>query len=167
MDLHAITADDLRAMDRRRFEESVAVHEPRLLGRIGLMVRDPQDDLVQETLVRAWQSWSTLRPDQLGPWLDVVASRLALNEIRRRRRLPWTRLGDHDLPAQVTVDPDLWAALAELRRDRRSAASGSTGECGRGRSCPVGSGWVRYDLGHRRPMRAALGRGRLLAAPAA
>jgi RNA polymerase sigma-70 factor (ECF subfamily) len=121
MDLHASSADELRAIERLRFEECVATHEPRLLGRIGLMVRDPQEarDLVQETMVRAWQSWSTLRPDELGQWLDVVASRLALNEIRRRRRRPWSRLEGHELPADTTIDPDLWTALGELSRPER------------------------------------------------
>jgi len=121
MDLHAATADDLHAMERGRFEECVATHEPRLLGRIGLMVRDSQEarDLVQETMVRAWQVWPTLRPEEIGNWLDVVASRLALNEIRRRRRRPWSRLEEHELPADATIDPDLWTALGGLSRQER------------------------------------------------
>jgi len=48
-----------------------------------------------------------------------VAGRLAINEIRRRRRRPWVSLRDHDLPAEATVDPDLWKALARLSRPER------------------------------------------------
>ncbi len=121
MTLHASTTDEAQAIERRRFEACVAEHEARLLGRIGLMVRDPQEarDLVQETFIRAWRSWAGLRPAEIGHWLDAVAARLALNEIRRRRRRPWSRLEDHDLPAETTTDPDLWQALGVLSRPER------------------------------------------------
>ena len=43
--------------------------------------------------------------DELGHWLDGVASRLALNEIRRRRRRPWTRPSDHEgAAAEIRIE---------------------------------------------------------------
>jgi len=105
------------------FEAAVAAHYPRLLSRLALIVRDRDEarDLAQETFVRAWGSWSELRPDDLGGWLTVVGTRLALKELRRRRRHPWTRLFDaHELQARSTDDPELWDALAALRREERA-----------------------------------------------
>jgi RNA polymerase sigma-70 factor (ECF subfamily) len=121
MNLQASVSDSSMDLERARFEATVAEHEARLLGRVTLMVRDPQEarDLVQETFVRAWRAWPTLRPDELYRWLDVVAARLALNEIRRRRRRPWVDLEDHDLSADMTTDPDLWKALRSLSRSER------------------------------------------------
>lgn len=55
-------------------------------------------------------------------WLTVVGSRLAFNELRRRRRRPWSRLvAASSVEATATEDPELWAALGELRADERTA----------------------------------------------
>jgi RNA polymerase sigma-70 factor (ECF subfamily) len=45
------------------------------------------DDVVQETLLRAWNR-SPSGPAHLRAWLVTVTTRLALNELRRRRRHP-------------------------------------------------------------------------------
>ena len=50
------------------------------------------DDVVQETLLRAWGSLPASGPVYLRAWLVTVATRLALNELRRRRRHPVTPL---------------------------------------------------------------------------
>ena len=50
------------------------------------------DDVVQETLLRAWGSLPASGPVRLRAWLVTVATRLALNELRRRRRHPVTPL---------------------------------------------------------------------------
>lgn len=52
--------------------------------------RDIAEDLLQETLLRAWQHAATY-DRQRGPvrcWLLGIAHNLALNELRRRRRRP-------------------------------------------------------------------------------
>lgn len=120
-DAQLATAD---ATSDLAFEAAVAAHYPRLLSRLALIVRDRDEarDLAQETFVRAWGSWSELRPDDLGGWLTVVGTRLALKELRRRRRHPWARLFDaHELKARSTDDSGLWDALAALRREERAA----------------------------------------------
>lgn len=64
-----------------------AVHA--LLVRI-LRDRDVAEDLLQETLLRAWQHAESF-DRQRGPvrcWLLGIAHHLALNELRRRRRRP-------------------------------------------------------------------------------
>jgi RNA polymerase sigma-70 factor (ECF subfamily) len=105
------------------FEACMATQYPRLVARLTLIVRDPQEarDLAQETLVRAWQSWPTLRPAEVGGWLQMVGSRLALDELRRRKRRPWSRLADHEIPSAVTVDPDVWDALGAMAPEERAA----------------------------------------------
>jgi RNA polymerase sigma factor (sigma-70 family) len=88
-----------------------------------LIVRDPDEaeDLAQATLERAFKSWSSLRDEQLGAWLFTVGTRLALNELRRRRRWLWQRLGEEDRVGEMSPDPDLWRALGELSRHERAA----------------------------------------------
>ncbi len=46
------------------------------------------EDVVQETLLRAWTALPPSGPVRLRPWLATVTTRLALNELRRRRRHP-------------------------------------------------------------------------------
>lgn len=103
------------------FEASVVAYYPRLVARLSLMVRDPQEarDLAQETFIRAWQAWQTIRRDELGAWLHVVGSRLAYNEMRRRTRHQWVSFGRHELSSDATPDPRLWDALGALKPGER------------------------------------------------
>jgi RNA polymerase sigma-70 factor (ECF subfamily) len=110
--------------DRDGFEATMAVHYPRLVARLALVVRDPQEaqDLVQETMLRAWRDWGTLRQDDVGGWLHTVGMRLALDELRRRRRRrPWLVRDADGVAPDSTADPDLWTALGKLGRGERAA----------------------------------------------
>ena len=107
--------------DGDAFEAMAAAHYPRLVRRLTLVVRDAEEakDLAQATFERAFQARSSLDGREPGPWLTTIGLRLALNEVRRRKRRPWFRL-QHDVPGRDGVpDPDLWAALGELRREER------------------------------------------------
>ncbi|MFD0672744.1 sigma-70 family RNA polymerase sigma factor [Cohnella sp. GCM10027633] len=71
----------------------------RMLGSI-----DDADDAVQETLIRAWQSWSTFRQDSsIKTWVYRIASNICLDKLRqaKRRVLP-VDLSD---PAASIVTP--------------------------------------------------------------
>ena len=59
------------------------------------LVRSPGDaeDLVQETLARAWVAWSRgFRPESLRPWLSTICLNLARDRARRvarHREVSW------------------------------------------------------------------------------
>ncbi len=65
---------------------------------------DDADDVVQETYIRAWQSWSTFRQDSsMKTWIYRIASNLCLDKLRqaKRRVLPL----DLSDPASSIVEP--------------------------------------------------------------
>jgi RNA polymerase sigma factor (sigma-70 family) len=78
-----------------------------------------RDDVVQESLTRAWKRSSTYRPERGSPraWLlAIVADRAR----RRHRRPPPAELVSGPA-AQVEADLDLEAAIARLARSQRLA----------------------------------------------
>jgi RNA polymerase sigma-70 factor (ECF subfamily) len=104
------------------------------------MVHDPSEaeDLAQETFVRAYQALPRFRGESsFQTWLYRIASNLAIDASRRRRRLPWQTLslgeplnddasplewdladGDARTPVEEVASGALrehvWSALAEL-----------------------------------------------------
>lgn len=112
--------------DERALEELQREHGPALLSfLLGLTQGDRQraEDLVQETLVRAW-----LHPEafdsaytSMRPWLFTVARRLAIDARRSRLSRP-TEIGD-DLLA-VTADPADATESAVAALDVRAAVRG-------------------------------------------
>jgi RNA polymerase sigma-70 factor, ECF subfamily len=89
--------------------------------------RQKAEDLVQETIVRAWRHPEALADRPARPWLFAVARNLAVDAYRARQsRPPETGQEAFDtLPAQDDADRTLesWAvaeALASLRPDHRS-----------------------------------------------
>jgi RNA polymerase sigma-70 factor (ECF subfamily) len=65
------------------------------------------DDLVQETLLRAWRARGSLeQPDRLKPWLYRIATNACLDELARRpRRVLASELRPAADPALVAADP--------------------------------------------------------------
>ena len=88
--------------------------------------RQRAEDLVQETIVRAWRHPEALADRPARPWLFAVARNLAVDSYRARQaRPPETGQGALELlPADDDADRTLesWAvadALASLRPDHR------------------------------------------------
>src|SRR4051812_46773869 len=50
--------------------------------------RHQAEDVVQETLLRAWRHAETLSSEDARPWLFTVARRLVVDGYRRRSRRP-------------------------------------------------------------------------------
>ncbi|MBC6462630.1 sigma-70 family RNA polymerase sigma factor [Actinomadura sp. HBU206391] len=99
--------EDLAAALYRDFREP-------LLGLvIKLTAGDRQwaEDIVQETLLRAWRSADQLYGDEsLMPWLATVARRLVIDDWRRRRSRP---MEVNDDPLEEMPDTDKWEQLLQ------------------------------------------------------
>jgi len=67
--------------------------------------RSRAEDIVQETLLRAWRNLDRLDPDSrpVRPWLFTVAQRLAVDAHRARRARP-TEVGDEGLATVAGLD---------------------------------------------------------------
>lgn len=117
------TSDDLQAMlvgavpNMRAFAIS-------LCGDI-----DRADDLVQETLVKAWKNLSSFEAGtNLKAWLFTILRNTYFSECRKRRRE--VDVGDTPIEQRLSVHPgqqgaadltDFRTALAELSDDQREA----------------------------------------------
>ena len=91
-------------------------HEPWLRRRITFMVGDPEEarDIVQQTFVRAAEHGPWPDGDDGRRWLATVAFRLAVTELRRRKRWGFLPVRDSDATWALDVDPDLWTSIASL-----------------------------------------------------
>lgn len=77
---------------------------------------DRARDLVHDTFLRAWDALDGFRPRRdgsLGAWLGRIASRLAVDELRRRKRLT--------LPGGALSDDDSGRFLSLSKDDREEA----------------------------------------------
>ncbi|MBO4207024.1 sigma-70 family RNA polymerase sigma factor [Micromonospora echinofusca] len=101
----------------------------RFLRRLTLGDLQAAEDLLQETLLRAWRHLDQLPTDvaSLRPWLFTVARRLAIDAARTRQVRP-TEVGSVDLTwfaaddngiDQVLAAETIRAALARLTEEHR------------------------------------------------
>ena len=106
----------------RVFEDEVLALRPRLARRLALVVgdHDEAEDLAQDACLRAIRHKAGFEGDELWPWLQVIGVRLALNELRRRRRALATALRAAP-PPLAPSDFELWDALRRLPRNHRAA----------------------------------------------
>jgi RNA polymerase sigma factor (sigma-70 family) len=98
-------------------------HMPWLHRRITLIVGDPEEasDIVQEVFLRALRRWPLGSPDEVAGWCSTVGIRLAIDEIRRRRRWGFLQLRETHAEWALQVDPDLWHAIQGLKPAVRAA----------------------------------------------
>lgn len=126
--------------NRVSFDEAVLPHR-QLLHRVAMKMTGSAaeaDDLVQETLLRAFRSFDRLRPDsQVRPWLMRILHNTFVSDWRRRKReraLLQPGVAEHSapwvMPRKVADAPDVRArdglcdevvhALSELPQQYRS-----------------------------------------------
>ncbi|HEY4024315.1 MAG TPA: sigma-70 family RNA polymerase sigma factor [Pseudonocardiaceae bacterium] len=114
-----------RVEEERLLRALYANHSRHLLAYVQRMVggdRQRAEDIVQETLLRAWQNAADLTVEGARPWLFTVARRLVVDSERRRRSRPV------DMPESMDAKPstpdELDAALdACLLADALAALS--------------------------------------------
>ena len=81
---------------RESFQRLASAELPALYWLARRLVRDGAEDLVQETLLRAYRSYGTLELDAAaGPWLKSILVNVHRDQLRRqparRRSCPLTR----------------------------------------------------------------------------
>jgi RNA polymerase sigma-70 factor (ECF subfamily) len=77
------------AGDREAFDQLIVMHLPRLRAVVRRMVGHPEDtdDVVQESLLRAWNARGTFRSDaRFGTWLCAIGTHAAIDHLRSRKR---------------------------------------------------------------------------------
>lgn len=107
-----------RSGDERAAARLVERHSPaiaRFLYSSGAL-RDELDDLVQETMFRAFRRLDTWRGDSgLRSWLFSIAGNLLKDEARKRKGRHVLSLTDQDAPSHTAPDQELEADEAEER----------------------------------------------------
>src|SRR3954452_23777231 len=115
---------------QRRMQALYDEHKPALQGYVTRLTRDPQraEDIVQETLLRAWRREADLTgdPASLRPWLFAVARNLAVDTHRAGARTELREVEGSDEAEAARLDRALesWQiaeALARLSQDHREA----------------------------------------------
>ncbi len=91
------------------------------------------EDLTQETFMRVFRSLKSYRPGTFQGWLHRITTNLFLDMVRHRstirmealpedyERVPGTAPTPEQVYADTNLDPDLDAALAELKPEYRAA----------------------------------------------
>jgi RNA polymerase sigma-70 factor (ECF subfamily) len=106
--IHSARRGDLDA-----FNSLVLHYQDTVYRQARWMLGDPQaaDDICQETFLRAYRKFNSFRDGSLRAWLLRIASRLCLDELRRRQRRPTLSLelhyvhGDELTSSDWPVDP--------------------------------------------------------------
>src|SRR2546428_1908288 len=110
--------DDGSRAERRddEFAHWYAAHHDRIRALSTRILRDraAAEDVTQETLLRAWERRSTLRDEDVGAWLSVVARNLCISRLRKESR--WVPL---DAPATDVSDPSADPATTLEHRETR------------------------------------------------
>jgi len=121
MSLHANQPEDL--------EQVLVSFAPRVYGLLVRLVGRPDvaEDLMQETMLRAFRSLKTYRPEgKFRAWIFRIAVNLARDWVRRRRHEPATVLDD---PPETSPAPSLGTEMPPdadaQRRDRRERVEGA------------------------------------------
>lgn len=124
-------AANIRCVSDETFVRWYKAHGRRIRSLCLRIVRDEAtaEDIVQETLLRAWMRRSSLREPELGAWLSVVARNLCLNTIRNGKKAVLVdRLPDYpddrsdpaaDLERKETESNVRLAMAGIARRDTR------------------------------------------------
>ncbi len=127
----AVTQDQATA--RAVVEQLYALHHGEIYSYLSRMLHDDElaADLTQETFVKAYRAYDTLvDPARARAWLYQIASRTALDEIRRRRIvrfIPWTgesrgtAASAEETALQGRLSGDMERALASIPERQRMA----------------------------------------------
>src|SRR5262249_8279539 len=107
--------------DREAFEMIIRMHSRTLFAiAYGILQnREEAEDVVQDSLVKAWKMrWRVRDPEKFPAWLCMIARHRAHDVLRRRRTVPLpdeTESPDRPDPSDpIQLDQQLHSALATL-----------------------------------------------------
>src|SRR2546430_7896843 len=117
--------------DREPFEMIIRI-DSRTLFAIAygiLQNREEAEDVVQDSLVKAWKSrWRVRDPEKFPAWLAMIARHRARDGFRKRRNLSKQNLEEHALSCPTSaaedttaLDQQIHSALGALPEIHRSA----------------------------------------------
>jgi RNA polymerase sigma-70 factor (ECF subfamily) len=116
---------EARRPKRWAFAKNVEVVIPGLRRYARALTKDPEiaDDLVQDTLLRAFRSEHLFHGDRLRSWLYTILINLNRNRLRSMARQPtFTSLQDYDAPVEAGHDiVGIERALEALAENQREA----------------------------------------------
>ncbi len=114
--------------DREAFEMIIRTHSRTLFAiAYGILQnREEAEDVVQDSLVKAWKTrWRVRDPEKFPAWLATIARHRAHDVFRKRRPVPFTHevieTAEADTPDTTTMDQQLHSALAALPELHRAA----------------------------------------------
>lgn len=92
-------------LDDQEFATAALSHHGMLYALARRFVHSPleAEDIVQETYLRALQSWRRRRPDQIRPWLATICVNVARSHYRQRQARPAEAL--HPNPGMSICSP--------------------------------------------------------------
>ena len=114
--------------DREAFEMIIRTHSRTLFAiAYGILQnREEAEDVVQESLIKAWKMrWRVRDPEKFPAWLSMIARHRAHDVFRKRRSAPVTHealeMSDANTPDTLAMDQQLLSALATLPELHRAA----------------------------------------------
>jgi len=114
--------------DREAFEMIIRTHSRTLFAiAYGILQnREEAEDVVQDSLVKAWKTrWRVREPEKFPAWLATIARHRAHDTFRKRRTVPLSEqmheLIESELKDTIALDRQLQSALAALPELHRAA----------------------------------------------
>jgi RNA polymerase sigma-70 factor, ECF subfamily len=114
--------------DREAFEMIIRTHSRTLFAiAYGILQnREEAEDVVQDSLVKAWKlRWRVRDPEQFPAWLCMIARHRAHDVFRKRRPISIAHeiieANEADTPDTAAMDQQLHSALATLPELHRAA----------------------------------------------
>ena len=114
--------------DRDAFEMIIRTHSRTLFAiAYGILQnREEAEDVVQDSLVKAWKMrWRVRDPEKLPAWLSMIAGHRAHDVFRKRRPASFTHeaieTNQANRPDTMAMDQQLQSALATLPELHRAA----------------------------------------------
>ena len=114
--------------DREAFEMVIRTHSRALFAiAYGILQnREEAEDVVQDSLVKAWKTrWRVRDPEKFPAWLAAIARYRAHDVLRRRRTIPFPpetiEISETEAIDPTALDQQLHSALAALPDLHRAA----------------------------------------------